>query len=124
MTISEHARLHLYEAARGTWDDEAATALMSALPPDRDQLATKADLAELGSATRADLAELGSATKADLAELRSDFTTDMAELRAEFAGLRADMFERFADQTRTLMLAMVSMMFSAVALAFTAAHFA
>lgn len=44
MTTDETARLHLYEQARATWDDEAARTLMTALPWDVADLATKADV--------------------------------------------------------------------------------
>ena len=44
MATDEAARHHLYEHARTTWDDEAARTLMSALPWDVRELATKQDL--------------------------------------------------------------------------------
>ena len=47
-----------------------------------EQLATKADIAELRSATKADIAELRSATKADMAELRTELKIDMSEMES------------------------------------------
>jgi hypothetical protein len=47
MTTDETARLHLYEQARSTWDDEAARTLMTSLPWDVHDLATKQDLAAM-----------------------------------------------------------------------------
>lgn len=47
MTTDETARLHLYEQARSTWDDEAARTFMTALPLDVDRFATKDDLETL-----------------------------------------------------------------------------
>ncbi|MCY3719366.1 MAG: hypothetical protein OXG07_07400 [Anaerolineaceae bacterium] len=86
------------------------TATTETLPPEWQNLATKADLAEIhgdlaelrGVTTelRSDVVELRSrmaymATKEDLVELRTrlDFMAtreDMAQLRGEFAGLRAE----------------------------------
>ncbi len=47
MVTDEAARHHLYEHARTTWDDDAARTLMSALPWDVTELASKQDLREL-----------------------------------------------------------------------------
>jgi hypothetical protein len=44
MTSDATARLHLYEQARGSWDEDAARTLMTALPWDVAELATKQDL--------------------------------------------------------------------------------
>ncbi|MDE0608629.1 MAG: hypothetical protein OXH77_01775 [Anaerolineaceae bacterium] len=72
------------------------TVTTESMPPEWQNLATKADLAEI----HGDVAELRSrmaymATKEDLVELRTrlDFMAtreDMAQLRGEFAGLRAE----------------------------------
>jgi len=47
MPTNEPARLHLYEQAQASWGEEAATTLMTALPWDVAELATKQDLREL-----------------------------------------------------------------------------
>jgi hypothetical protein len=47
MATDEAARHHLYEHARTTWDETAAGTLMSALPWDVTELASKQDLREL-----------------------------------------------------------------------------
>jgi len=48
MAIDEHARHHLHEMARSTWDDEAADGLMELLPPvGWADVATKRDLEQL-----------------------------------------------------------------------------
>jgi hypothetical protein len=47
VTTDESARLHLYERAGDAMDDDAARTLMSALPWDVAELATKQDLAML-----------------------------------------------------------------------------
>ena len=56
-----------------------------------ENIATKADIAELRNATEADIAqiaELRTATKADISESRAVAKTDIAEVRTEIAELR------------------------------------
>ena len=102
MTTEMSRRHQLFEHARETCGPDTAETLMDLLPPDRDELATKSDLVVL----------------------RGELREEMGELRVEMANLRADMHERFAEQTRTLRIASVTTMLSAVGLAFAAAHFA
>jgi chromosome segregation ATPase len=66
---------------------------MELLPPDREQLATKADILDLKTELRADVAELKTDLKADLAELKTELKADVAELRSEFAELRSEFAE-------------------------------
>jgi predicted nuclease with TOPRIM domain len=114
--------------------DEQAATLMELLPPDREQLATKADILDLKTELRADLAELKTELKADVTELRSEF----AELRADVSLLneRMDRMESLMvkfderlwefhgalrSQTRTFVTATVSSMMGVGGLAFAAA---
>lgn len=99
-------RHRLYEHARQTWGEPTARTLMDLLPPDPDQLATKADLA----LTRADL-------RSEMAELRTELRTEMAELRVE-------LHQALADQTRTLVLGAVGAIMTSTALSFAAAQLA
>lgn len=78
MTITESRRLALFESAKTSWGADTAQTLMDLLPPDPDALATKADLAVLGS------------------------------------DLRAEMHRAFAEQTRTLVLAMLGMVLTCI----------
>ena len=55
MTTDEAARLHLYERAKESWDDDAAQTLMSSLPWGVAGLATKQDLEGLRAATKHDI---------------------------------------------------------------------
>jgi hypothetical protein len=88
-----------------------ADALDSAL---RDSVATKTDVAELGTALKSDIAELRTATKADFAAVRADLKTEItavradlkteitavrADLKTEIAAVRADMALGFRDAT-------------------------
>jgi ribosomal protein L29 len=124
-------RFQLYETARAHWGEEAATALMNALPPDRDQLATKADIRELTLATKADLGEVRSElalhrteTKAELASVRSELAEHRAEIKAGLANLRAEIHRAMGNQTRTLVLTLAGFNLTTVGLAFTAARLA
>ena len=55
MTADVDADFHLHERARLALGDDAASTPMNHLPRDVDQLATKQDLAQLGSDLRADI---------------------------------------------------------------------
>lgn len=83
--------------------------MIKALPPDPQRLATKDDLAVLGSELRAEMADLRTELRTGLADLR----VEMAELRTEF---KTEMHEVTTAQTRTMMLGLVG---SVTALAVT-----
>jgi chromosome segregation ATPase len=132
MTTGIRDRDTLYVRLREVLGDEQAATLMELLPPDREQLATKADVL----AVKTDLQEV----KTDLQDVKTELQADIAELKAEVAGLKAD----FADmkssmvkfderlwefhgalrsQTRTFVTATVSSMIGVGGLAFAAAAF-
>jgi hypothetical protein len=132
MTTGIRDRDTLYVRLREVLGDEQAATLMELLPPDREQLATKADVL----AVKTDLQEV----KTDLQDVKTELQADIAELKAEVAGLKAD----FADmkssmvkfderlwefhgalrsQTRTFGTATVSSMIGVGGLAFAAAAF-
>lgn len=83
MSTDEAARLHLYELARGAFDEAAADTLMNALARDPDRLATKDDLASLGTGLGAEIAMLGNELRAEIATRNSDL------LRSLFFGMVA-----------------------------------
>jgi hypothetical protein len=95
MAITEADRLQLHQAMKQLIGKEADT-LMTALPRDQDNLATKDDVRNQG----ADL-------RTEMAELRVDLRTEMADIRVEMAemgsSLRTEFHEATAGQTRTLM---------------------
>jgi len=146
MADSDTDRLHLYEVAREHWGEQAATTLMSAFPPAREELATKSDVTAMGLALRSEMAELGGSLRSEMAELGGSLRVEIGEVRTEIAALggslrtsiaevdgslRADMHQEFArvyekmnEQTRTLVLAMIGMVISAMSLAFAAARWA
>jgi chromosome segregation ATPase len=139
MTTGIRDRDTLYVRLREVLGDEQAATLMELLPPDREQLATKADVL----AVKTDLQEVKTdlqEVKTDLQDVKTDLQADIAELKAEVAGLKAD----FADmkssmvkfderlwefhgalrsQTRTFVTATVSSMIGVGGLAFAAAAF-
>jgi hypothetical protein len=98
MSASEPARHHLYEAARtGRWDDEAAEALMSLLPPvGWADVATKQDLRALEDSLRGDIAELRGETRGAIGDLRAEMHHEIGLVRSEIA-----------QQTRTILLSLV-----------------
>lgn len=68
MVISESSRHHLYEAARtGRWDDQAAEALMTLLPPvGWADVAQKRDLDVLAAQLRTEMGALRSDVRGEL----------------------------------------------------------
>ena len=56
-----------------------------------EELATKADLAQLGSELRVEMSELGTELRAEINELRVEMAETRAELRAEIAETRTEL---------------------------------
>lgn len=70
--------------------EQAETHVQLVMDCFQDNVATKADLAELRSELKSDMAELRSELKTDIAELKSELKGDIADLRGEFAGLKGE----------------------------------
>ena len=102
MSMTEPERHELYELAKRDVSERFAQVMIKALPPDPERLATKDDLAVLGSELRA-----------EMADLRGDLRVEMAQLRTE---LKTEMQDLTTGQTRTMMLGLVG---SVTALAVT-----
>lgn len=85
--LSERSRRELYEAARSSWGEGAAEALMSLVPP----------LGWIDVARRADVDSLRIELKGEMAELKAELTGEMAGLRGEMAGLRAELKGEMAE---------------------------
>lgn len=90
MALDARSRSSIYEKLAALIGEQDANALMSEFPSvEADELVTKQFL------------------RAELAEVRSEFRTELngglghlrTEMHAETAGLRADMAERFHQQT-------------------------
>jgi hypothetical protein len=115
MSVSEPARHHLYEAARtGDWDDGAAEALMSLLPPvGWADVATKQDLRALEDSLRGELrGEIGE-TRAEIGRLRGELGGLRAELHREIGLVRSDL----AHQTRTMLLSLIGLLIAGAGVA-------
>jgi hypothetical protein len=93
MTVDDQTRLQLHRRLEEVLGADEANTLMAHLPPATWQdLATKQDLAVLGSDLRAEMATLSSNLRAEMTELRSD-------LHAEIAAVRVEMYKGFTRQT-------------------------
>lgn len=125
MTAGIRDRDSLYVRLREVLGDEQAATLMELLPPDREQLATKADLSDVKTELKAGVAEL----KADVADLRADFASlksDVADLKSSMVKFDERLWEfhgALRSQTRTFVTATVSSMIGVGGLAFAAAAF-
>jgi len=146
MSVTEFERHQIfqwYEAAMGS---ERASIMMNLVPPvGWGEVATRHDLAALGTGVRGEMAVLrselrgemaelrgemavlGSELRGEMAELRGDMAAlgselrgEMAELRGEMAELRGDMKAGNAELLRSLFFAMVASNATLVALVFAA----
>lgn len=145
MTIDERSRHQLFQRLEAVLGAHEAATLMEHLPPvgwadvatkrDVDALAvaTKRDLDALGAELRTEIALCRTELRGEIAELRGDLRGEIAELRGDLRGdigdLRAEMhheigrvYDQLATHTRTLTIAMVSSVLTAVALSFAAVH--
>ncbi len=113
MSMTEPERHELYELAKRDVSERFAQLMIKALPPDPERLATKDDLAVLGSDLRREMADLRSDLRSEMADLRTDLRVEMAQLRTEF---KTEMHDVTTAQTRTMMLGLVG---SVTALAVT-----
>jgi hypothetical protein len=118
MTTGTRDRDSLYVRLREVLGDEQAATLMELLPPDREQLATKADVLDVKTELRADLAELR--TDVSLLNERMD---RMESLMVMFDERLWEFHGALRSQTRTFVTATVSSMMGVGGLAFAAAAF-
>ena len=126
MSVSEPARHHLYEAARtGHWDDGAAEALMSLLPPvGWADVATKQDLRALEDSLRGELrGEIGG-LHGEIGGLRGEMRAEIGGLRGELGGLRAELHREIglvrsdlAHQTRTMLFSLIGLLIAGAGVA-------
>ncbi len=122
MALTERERHDAYEALTEAFGDRTDNVIQM-FQTDRDQLATKDDLAltrtELRTemaGLRTEMADLRTELKTEMADLRTELKTEMADLRTELktemSGLRAafhqDITAAFQAQTRTMMIGLIS----------------
>lgn len=89
MPVDDRTRLNLHRKLEAALGREEADALMAHLPPVTwNEVATKADLAGLGTTLRAETRTLGTELCTEMqttrTELRSEMQTGFATLRGEF----------------------------------------
>ena len=100
MAIDEGLRLSIHTQLTELLGSEEATALIEhIMPVPWHDVATKDDLENLRVELRADIAVV----RADVAVLRADMDVLRADMHREMAGLRTEMYQGFAAQTRWLM---------------------
>jgi predicted nuclease with TOPRIM domain len=125
MTTGIRDRDSLYVKLREVLGGEQAATLMELLPPDRETLATKADILDVKTELKTDVAEL----KTDVAELKTDVARlnermdRMESMMVKFDERLWDFHEALRSQTRTYVMATVSSMMGVGGLAFAAAAF-
>lgn len=87
MAISEAARNDLYTGLRDVIGAERAEILMSAIPlHDLDEVATKADLAEMRAELKTEIAELRVEVTSEIAAVRRTVSTWMLTLMVTIVG--------------------------------------
>ena len=132
MTTRIRDRDSLYVRLREVLGDEQAATLMELLPPDREQLATKADISDVKTElhdVKTELQDVKTELRAELAELKGDVARlnermDRIEtLMAKFDERLWEFHEALRSQTRTYVTATVSSMMGVGGLAFAAAAF-
>jgi hypothetical protein len=112
MAVDERARHQLHGKLDEALGPEEAAILMEHLPPvGWADVATKRDLDALGASVNHRIGSL---------ELRID--TFEERLRASIEGVRAEFYRQQSAQTRTLMVAMLSMFVLIAGVAFGAAR--
>ncbi len=122
VSVTEYERHQVfqwYEEAMGT---ERAKIMMNLVPPvGWGEVATRTDLAALGSGLRGEMSVLSSELRGEMSVLRSELRAEMSVLSSE---LRGEMKAANAELLRTLFFAMVASNATLVGLVFAAVRFA
>ncbi len=121
MSVTEFERHQIfqwYEAAMGS---ELASIMMNLVPPvGWGEVATRHDVAALGSGVRGEMAVLRSELRGEMSELRGEMAALGSELRGEMSELRGEVKAGNAELLRTLFFAMVASNATLVGLVFAA----
>ena len=108
MAVGEGQRRAMHAGLVDKLGQEVADVLVDHLPPvGWADVATKADLQHLGEMLNLkfdrELAEM----RVEFAQLRGEFAQCRGELGGQIEGLRSELYQGLARQTRTLMITMV-----------------
>lgn len=95
MAITEEARHELFQRFEEVFGHQVAVTFMEHLPPiGAVDLATTADVDELGANLRTEMADLRGELRGEMADLRGDLRGEMAdlrmEMRTEFGAVRVE----------------------------------
>ena len=91
MTYAIDTHASIKRLADAGMPDNQAEALVELMAQQREDVATKTDIAALQSATKTDIAALQSATKADIAALQSATKADIAAINDKITTLQSNM---------------------------------
>ncbi len=144
MAINERDRYRLFEAAEQHLGSDAAETLMELLPPvgwadvavkrdlDQMELLLRSDLDQTRIELKSEIHAVRLELKSDIQELRSELKSEIQQvsvgMKSEIGGFRAEMYhelsqvhqelgrvhQRIADQTRTLVLTMMTMQLATI----------
>jgi len=121
MAVDEQARFELHQRFTEILGSSQAASLMEYLPPvGWADVARKADLAHL--ATKAELADLGSELRTEIAGVRTEIADLRTEVRTGSAGLRAELSDQLRAQTWRMIGVMVPALLGLAALVVTQPH--
>lgn len=90
MPATEAERHELHNTLATIMGAKSAQVLLSLVPPDWTELATKNDLTDLRLEIKADLADHRAETKSEFADFRTEMHSDFADFRTEIHGMLAD----------------------------------
>ena len=113
MSATESERLALHKQLAEKIGPKPAGTLMNQLPRvDSDELATKADLRQLGDQLRVEMSGLKSELRGEMTELRSEMRDGFAAMEVRLAEQSRELSDKLSSQSRTTTLVVVAMALS------------
>ncbi len=125
MSVTEFERHQIFQWYEEAMGSERAAIMMNLVPPvGWGEVATRTDLAALGTGVRGEMAVLRSEMRGEMAELRGEMAVLRSEMRGEMAELRGEMKAGNADLLHRLFFAVVASNATLVGLVFAAVKLA